>query len=75
MKRAERDLEVGGVGLKVVESSRDAGLQLGGALARRARGRDLVEGAHGCDGCRWRIGNGGAKFKRGYSSVWAGERR
>lgn len=53
LKRAERDLEVGGVGLEVVESSRDAGLELGGALARRARGRDLVEGAHGCGGCRW----------------------
>ena len=53
LKRAERDLEVGRVGLEVVESSRDAGLQLGGALARGARGRDLVEGAHGCGGCRW----------------------
>lgn len=52
LKRAERDLEVGSVRLEVVESSRDAGLQLGGALARGARGRDLVEGAHGCGGCR-----------------------
>lgn len=52
LKRAERDLEVGGVRLEVVESSRDAALELGRALARRARGRDLVEGAHGCGGCR-----------------------
>lgn len=52
LKRAERDLEVGGVRLEVVESSRNAGLELGRALARGARGRDLVEGAHGCGGCR-----------------------
>lgn len=53
LKRAERNLEVRCVRLEVVESSRDAGLELGWALARWARGRDLVEGAHVCGGCRW----------------------
>lgn len=48
MKGSEGRLQVGGVGLEIVESASDAGLELGGVLARWARGRDLVEGAHDC---------------------------
>ena len=48
MKRSKCDLEVGRVGLQVVERTGDAGLELGRVLARWARGRDLVEGTHDC---------------------------
>ena len=51
LKGSQCGLQVGGVGLEVVESASDAGLELGWLLARWARGRDLVEGAHDC-GCR-----------------------
>ncbi len=51
MKRSQCGLQVGGVGLEVVESASDVGLELGWLLTRWARGRDLVEGTHGC-GCR-----------------------
>jgi len=43
LQRAESDLEVGSVGLEIVESASNAGLQLGGVLAGRAVHRDLVE--------------------------------
>jgi hypothetical protein len=48
---SECGLQVGGVGLEIVESASDAGLELRWVRARWARGRDLVEGAHDC-GCR-----------------------
>jgi hypothetical protein len=51
LKWSQCGLQVGGVGLEVIESASDAGLELGWLLARWARGRDLVEGAHDC-GCR-----------------------
>ena len=51
LKGSQCGLQVGGVGLEVIESASDAGLELGWLLARWARGRDLVEGAHDC-GCR-----------------------
>jgi hypothetical protein len=51
LKWSQCGLEVGGVGLEVIESASDAGLELGWLLAGWARGRDLVEGTHGC-GCR-----------------------
>jgi len=44
LKRSEGDLEIGGVGLEVVESLSDAGLELGGVLPRGAVGSDLVKG-------------------------------
>lgn len=50
---AERRLKIGGVGLEVVQSLGDRGLKLRWALARWAVSRDLVHGAHFCDGCRW----------------------
>lgn len=56
LKRAERNLEVGGVRLKIEESSRDAGLKLRRARARWAVLGDLVEGAHVCGGCRYSSG-------------------
>jgi hypothetical protein len=51
LKWSQCGLQVGGVGLEIVKSASDAGLELGWLLARWARGRDLVEGTHGC-GCR-----------------------
>ena len=53
LKRSQCGLQVGGVGLEVIESASNAGLELGWLLARWARGRDLVEGTHIC-GCRER---------------------
>ena len=50
LKRAESGLQVGGVGLEIIESSGNAGLKLGRLLARLAVWGDLVEGAHDC-GC------------------------
>lgn len=44
LQRSEGDLEIGGVGLEVVESLSDAGLKLGGVLPRGAVGSDLVKG-------------------------------
>lgn len=52
MKGSESRLQVGGVGLEIVESASNAGLELRGVLARWAVGRDLVEGTHGCWLCR-----------------------
>ena len=46
MKGSQSGLQVGGVGLEVIESASNAGLKLGWLLAGWARGRDLVEGAH-----------------------------
>lgn len=43
LQRAQRRLEVGGVGLEVVKSGGNLRLQLRGVLAGRAVGRDLVE--------------------------------
>ena len=53
LQRPEGDLEIGSVGLEVVESTSNAGLQLRGVLAGRAVRRDLVElrGGH-FGGCR-----------------------
>jgi len=48
LKRAESGLEVGGVALKVVKSTSNAGLELAGLRARWAVGRDLVDGTHDC---------------------------
>jgi hypothetical protein len=48
LKRSECGLEICGIGLEIVQSTSNAGLKLRGVLARWARGRDLVEGAHGC---------------------------
>jgi len=57
LQRPEGSLEVGSVGLEVVESSGDLRLQLGGVLPRRAVGSDLVErGRHGCG--LWIVVNG-----------------
>lgn len=50
LKRAEGSLQVGGVGLEIIESSGNAGLKLGRLLARLAVWSDLVDGAHDC-GC------------------------
>ncbi|CAH0052612.1 unnamed protein product [Clonostachys solani] len=44
--RSEGDLEIGSVGLEVVESLSNVLLKLGRVLPRRAVGGDLVEGAH-----------------------------
>ena len=49
---SECSLQVGGVGLEVVQSTSNAGLELRGALAGRAVRRDLVEGTHDCWCCR-----------------------
>lgn len=56
LQRAESSLEVGSVGLKVVEGASDGGLKLRRVLARGAVGRDLVElrGRHFGD-CRYRV--------------------
>ena len=51
LKRSQCGLQVGGVGLEVVESASDAGLELGWVRARCARGRDLVECTHDCGCC------------------------
>jgi hypothetical protein len=51
LKGSQCGLQVGGVGLEVIESASDADLELGRVRARWARGRDLVEGTHDC-GCR-----------------------
>lgn len=49
LKGSEGSLEVGGVGLKVVEGTSDAGLKLRRVLARGAVRRDLVQcGTHDC---------------------------
>ena len=44
LQRSQGNLEVGGVGLEVVESLGDARLELGGVLPRGAVGSDLVQG-------------------------------
>lgn len=44
LQRAQSDLEVGGVGLEVVESLSNVLLKLGGVLPRGAVGGDLVQG-------------------------------
>ena len=51
LQRSEGDLEIGSVGLEIVQSTGDVLLQLGGVLPRRAVGGDLVQrrGRHG--GC------------------------
>ena len=46
LKGSQCGLQVGGVGLEVIESASDAGLELGWLLTGWARGRDLVEGTH-----------------------------
>lgn len=51
LERAEGGLEIGGVGLEVVERAGNGGLELGWLCARWAVRRDLVEGTHVC-GCR-----------------------
>ncbi len=53
LQRPEGDLEIGSVGLELVESSGNAALQLRRVLAGRAVRRDLVErrGTH-VGGCR-----------------------
>lgn len=60
LQRAKGRLQVGSVRLEVVQSLGNVGLELRGALARRAVGRDLVEGwaAHldGCEVFRWVMG-------------------
>jgi hypothetical protein len=50
LKRPEGSLHVRDVGLELVESSRNAGLNLGGLGPRGAVGRDLVEGLLRHDG-------------------------
>lgn len=44
LQRSESDLEIGSVGLEIVQSTSNAGLQLGGVLPRRAVVGDLVQG-------------------------------
>lgn len=58
LQRAQSDLEIGGVGLELVESASDGGLELRGVLAGRAVRRDLVElgGTH-VGGCRRKFGS------------------
>lgn len=46
LKWSQRSLQVGSVGLEIVQSTSNAGLELRWALAGWAVGRDLVEGAH-----------------------------
>jgi hypothetical protein len=43
LQRSQGNLEIGSVGLEIVESTSDLGLKLGRALPRRAVGRDLVQ--------------------------------
>lgn len=42
LQRPQGDLQIGSVGLEIVQSTGDALLQLGGVLPRRAVGCDLV---------------------------------
>lgn len=59
LKGSQGDLQVGSVGLEVIESLGDALLELGGLLPRGAAGVDLVDGTHfrgwcvGIGGWRW----------------------
>jgi hypothetical protein len=48
LKWSESDFQIGRVCFEIIQSTSNADLQLGRVLARRARGRDLVEGAHDC---------------------------
>jgi hypothetical protein len=48
LKRSESGLQVSGVGLEVIESSSNAGLELRWLRTGRAVRRDLVEGTHVC---------------------------
>ncbi len=48
LQRPKSDFQIRRVSLEVVEGTGDAGLQLRRVLSRRACGRDLVEGTHGC---------------------------
>jgi hypothetical protein len=50
LERPEGSLHVRDVGLELIESSRNAGLNLGGLGPRGAVGRDLVEGLLRHDG-------------------------
>lgn len=52
LKGSESGLQIGGVGLEVVESLGEALLELGGLLPRGAAGVDLVKGraTHVCGG-------------------------
>ncbi|KUI59297.1 hypothetical protein VP1G_11067 [Cytospora mali] len=43
LQRSESDLEIGSVGLEIVESTSDAGLELRRVLARGRGGDDLVQ--------------------------------
>lgn len=61
LQRSESDLEVGSVCLEIVQSTSNAGLQLGGVLPRRAVGGDLVQrgrhaGRRGEGNCRQEFG-------------------
>jgi hypothetical protein len=47
LKRSEGHLQVGCVGLQVIEGAGDGRLELRGVLAGWAVSRNLVEGAHG----------------------------
>lgn len=54
LQRSEGDLQIGSVGLEIVQSTGDVLLQLGGVLPRRAVGGDLVQrGRHGCYSFGW----------------------
>ncbi|KAI9166531.1 hypothetical protein HJFPF1_02638 [Paramyrothecium foliicola] len=44
LQRSQGDLEIGSVGLEIVESLSNVLLKLGGVLPRRAVGGDLVQG-------------------------------
>ena len=58
LQRPEGDLEIGSVGLEIVQSTGNALLQLGGVLPRGAVGGDLVQGGrHGCGFCLFDDGN------------------
>ena len=52
LKRTESGLQVGGVGLEVIESASNAGLEFGWVRTGWALGRDLLEGSHLGVGCR-----------------------
>lgn len=52
LERTKSALQVGGVGLEVVEGSSNAGLELRWLRTGRAVRRDLVEGTHVCWCCR-----------------------
>lgn len=51
LKRSESSLQVGSVGLEIVESASNAGLELRWVLAGGRVGGDLVEGGHDCGCC------------------------